>query len=403
MAQVETIEGSGYPLGFRIHKGMRRPSVLGLSEGRDIFLVEARQLAGHQKEAVVHEGSQGSAWRLTSDEGKHIKGKDVSPFPLGYFNAGLQADLMGRISALAAARAIPLSTLQIALKNGFWMTGSFFRGTGEGFAEPAQMAIDIASTSNASEITTLVADAVAGSPALAAMRAPLTNTFALYVNGRRRPITTMAASTAADAKDPFVAYQRPPEPLAADAALSDLVVKTGEVRSGSIEPAPAGTTTRIIRTIAGSSRMLTPLGTTQTETVLELPGMSHFALKSDERADADQAPCGISLVCAGIAFCYMTQLSRYIEHMKMDIHGIRLVQSAPFWLGSDHGAVKAGIEPVDTHLFLNGHASEETFEQLMHIAARTCYLHATLKAALEPEVTIVLNGTTLSPSGSRAI
>ena len=47
----------------------------------------------------------------------------------------------------------------------------------------------------------------------------------------------------------------------------------------------------------------------------------------------------------------MTQLARYIESMKMDIHGVRLVQFNPYVSGVD-----AGAEPIDTHLYLNGDA-----------------------------------------------
>ena len=39
-----------------------------------------------------------------------------------------------------------------------------------------------------------------------------------------------------------------------------------------------------------------------------------------------------------------------------------------------------------------GRETEETYERLMQIAARTCYLRATLAAALEPRLSIELNG-----------
>ena len=75
-------------------------------------MVEARKLAGHQKEAVVHEGSAGSRWRLASDEGKHLTGTDLAPFPLGFFNAGLHGDVMGRILGLDSLRQITNALLQ---------------------------------------------------------------------------------------------------------------------------------------------------------------------------------------------------------------------------------------------------------------------------------------------------
>jgi uncharacterized OsmC-like protein len=119
---------------------------------------------------------------------------------------------------------------------------------------------------------------------------------------------------------------------------------------------------------------------------LGMPGTSHFKLVSDEGA-ADAAPCGLALLCAGIAFCYMTQLARYIENMKMNIRGARVVQFNPYVAGSN-----ATAEPIDTHLFLNGEAPEETHLQLLSIAASTCYLHAASKTATEPNLRIIHNG-----------
>ena len=48
----------------------------------------------------------------------------------------------------------------------------------------------------------------------------------------------------------------------------------------------------------------------------------HPEFVSDE-GEAGVAPRGLALLSAGIAFCYMTQLSRYIENMKMNIHPLK--------------------------------------------------------------------------------
>ncbi|MDH5535417.1 MAG: OsmC family protein, partial [Betaproteobacteria bacterium] len=397
---TETIEGSGFPLAFKAKRGKARPGVVAAGQGRDVFKVEARQLAGHQKEAIVTEGEAGSAWRVTSDEGKHLKGADVAPFPLGVFNAGLHADLINRLLAGARERELPLSSLEIDLKNGYSMTGAFFRGDGKGYAEPAAIKVKIASTAEPSQIARLVRDAVSASPALAAMRLPLENTFALYVNGRRRTVTTMKNSDAPDAADPFRTYSKPPQPIAGTDDLPDLIRKTGQQMAGTAAIAPAGAQAggRIVREVSGVSRLLDPAGVTETDTWLEMPGMSHFALKTDERATGDQAPSGLALLSAGIAFCYMTQLSRYIEHMKFKIRAVRLVQYSPYAVtGSAKDASwRGGVEPVDTHLFLNGEESDETHERLMNIAATTCYLHATLVSQLAPVVSVELSGSPLA-------
>ena len=126
---------------------------------------------------------------------------------------------------------------------------------------------------------------------------------------------------------------------------------------------------------------------TAMETWLQLPGMSHFAFRSDE-GGGDRAPCGLALLSAGLAFCYMTQLARYVEAMKLAVGSIRLVQFSPYANGS------AGA--VDTHLFLHGEAPESVHTNLLSMAARTCYLHASIAAALPPVVKVIYNDTPLA-------
>ena len=77
--------------------------------------------------------------------------------------------------------------------------------------------------------------------------------------------------------------------------------------------------------------------------------------------------------------------------MKFKIRHVRLVQFNPYTFDGSLG----GIEPVATHLFLHGEESNETHEKFMRISAVTCFLHATLKAALTPEIAIELNGVKL--------
>jgi hypothetical protein len=347
-------------------------------------------MAGHQKEAVVTEGAEGSAWRLTSDEGKHLRGSDLAPFPLGFFNAGLQGDLYGRIRSLAVQRGIALDSVAIRVANHYWLTGSFIHGTGEGHAEAPDIDVHVRSSAPSETVTALVVAAMDASPAIAFLRTPLTgNTFALYVNGRRRQVAGVANSPGADAGDPYRIYPRAPRPLAPD-GRRDLIERTGQVEPGTLEPAGPTVTNRLIRNVLGEGRSIGRDGWYEIDTWLGMPGTSHFRLTCDE-GDADAAPAGLTLLSAGIAFCYMTQLSRYIENMKMSIRAVRLVQFNPFRAGA-----AALAEPVDTHLFLDGAAPEETHLQLLTIAARTCYLHATAKTPTEPNLRITHNGRDLA-------
>jgi uncharacterized OsmC-like protein len=383
---TDTIDAHGDPLAFKLRQGASRSPLLA-SGGRDVIKVEARQLAHHQKEAVVTEGADGSSWRLTSDEGVHLKGTDLAPFPLGFFNAGMQADLYRRLRSIAQERGVALDDVRIRLVNHYWLTGSFIQGTGEGHAEAPDLDVEITSKASNATVQALVAAAIDASPAFAFLRAPLAqNTFALYINGRRRSVEGVANSSAADAADPYRVYASVPRPLDRG-ARKDLIVKTGEVEQGAPQAAPATVTGKQLRNIFGDGRPVDSDGLYEVDTFLGVPGASHFALLSDEGA-RDAAPSGLALLSAGITFCYMTQLSRYIENMKMAIRGVRLVQYNPYIAGA-----KAGVEPIDTHLFLNGEAPDETHLQLLTVAARTCYLHACAKTPLEPILRVIHNGS----------
>jgi uncharacterized OsmC-like protein len=384
----DTTDMHGDPLAFCVRQGRRRSPPL--DGGRDVIKVEARQLAGHQKEAVVAEGTEGSAWRLVSDEGKHLRGTDLAPFPLGFFNAGLQSDLYGRIRALATTRNVPLDAVEMHVTNHYWLTGSFIHGTGEGHAEAPDIDVRIHSAASTETIKALVTAAMNASPAMALLRTPLVgNTFALYINGRRRQVTGIANSPRADAGDPYRIYARAPRPLD-EGGRRDLIEKTGRVEEGTPEPASATVTNKLIRNVHGEGKPLGHDGMYEVDTWLGMPGTSHFRLIGDE-GGSDAAPCGLALLSAGVAFCYMTQLSRYIENMKMNIRGVRLVQFSPYVAGSN-----AVAESIDTHLFLNGEAPEETHLQLLTIAARTCYLHAASKTATEPNLRIIHNGENIA-------
>lgn len=392
----EAKAGDGVGQAFKVVQGRSRSPVLADHEGRDVFKVEARHLTGHLREAVVTEGASGSAWRVASDEGLHLRGTDLAPFPFGFFNAGLQGDLMRRIRGCAIAGGIGFDQLEIRLANEYWLTGSFALGTGKGHAEPTQIDVSLRSAASTWAISELVHGAVAASPAMALLRTPSKSTFALYINGRRRSIAGVAASPAHDAQDPFGVWACAPQPLATGQVQPGLIEKISRRQDGTPALAPSGTATRIVRKVKGVGRLTDNAGRTEIETWLELPGMSHFVFRTDE-GDADSAPSGLALLSAGLAFCYMTQLARYIENMKLAIRGIRLVQYSPYALepGSSGGQMSGQAEPVDTHLFLNGEAPDEIHADLLTMAARTCYLHATAAAALPPVLRVVHNGKPL--------
>ena len=383
----DTILATGDPLAFKVRKGGARSRLLAGVEGRDVVKVEARQLHHHQKEAVVTEGADGDAWRIPSDEGAQLSGTDLAPFPLGLFNAGLQGDLHQRIKSIARERGIALDGVEIDLINRYWASGSFVQGTSTGHAEPADIEVRIQSSSETAKIAELVHSAMALSPAMALLRRPLINTFAIYINGRRRRVEGVENSPNPDATDPFRVYAQAPRPLANVQPSSDLIEKTGKAEEGTPQLAPSVIPNRMTRTVYGYGATSSQRGLWDVETWLGLPGSSHFRIRCCDGA-SENAPSGLALLAVGISVCYMTHLSRFIQYMKLPISSVRLVQLNSFEIGG--GGAKAG--PVDTHLFLNGEAPEETHVGLLSNAARACYLHAACAAAEEPQVRIVHNG-----------
>jgi len=306
-------------------------------------VVEAAITQGHQKLALVHLGEAGGSWCLASDEGAYLRGTDMAPAPLMHWAAGVHADFVERAAA----------TGLVTMEFGYAVSGSFVQGgaTGEAFAPKMEG----------------LSQGFERSPLYEAMRVALQNTFALYVNGRRRPVTGVPPSAAPDAEDPFLKHSGAPAPLREphppligkqaldpDAKIFSMPVSTGGLKFGSrVEGAMDGGVVR---------------------STVSFPGIpaSRFSFVSDGKGE--KAPSGLAYAWAGVAFCYLTQLSRYTDARKLGVSGARLVQRGPL----------AG--PVETHLFLNGAADDATMQELLAMGARTCYLHATLGAALTPLV-----------------
>ena len=393
MKVITTIDGSGFPLGFRLAPGHKRLLAESDATRSALVKVEARAMNGHQKEAIVTEGEGGAAWRMVSDEGPYLKGSDLAPFPLGFFNVGLQADLLNRLQTAANAREVRLDSVELELDNLYSFSGSFFKGTGQGVAGPAVARLRIRSRAPAGTIATLVREAVKASPAMAAMSTPLQNTFALYVNGARRGVTAGHASSSPDVMDPFKAHKTPPRPRPEPGDLPDIITKM-PVAIGPSEVMPESGSKFELK-VLGSSRFVGGSSITESQTTLERPVGSHFGFKSDELGAAGIAPSGLAYQAAGVSFCYMTQLLRYAEYLEYKVSEIRIVQFNPYGLAGSlaDGTLEGVAGPVDTHLFLDGEEPDEVLQKLLIMGARTCYLHAALGSALLPEVTLELNGS----------
>ncbi len=392
---IYAIDTYGYPLGFKVNDS-NVPSSLTLNKiGREMIKVEACHLIGHQREVVLTEGG-GTAWRLTSDEGLHLKGTDLAPLPFGYFNAGLQGDLLNRIRYYSIFLNMPLIDLKLKLDNEYWLLGSFVDGSGKGVANPTQIEIRIKSKLTDEQIIHLIYRAVDSSPAIAFLKSELKSTFSLTINGKRKVLNELIDPMVDIPMDPFLHYSEPLRPIVGNESETNIIQKLTSREAGEVSIAPPGSSSKIIRNIKGQGHFVDNLGKTEIESWLALPGMSHFLFTTDEGGAV--APSGLGLLSSGIAFCFITQIARYIENMKLNVSGVRLVQFNPFSIseGSNQDSHVGAAESIETHLFLNGSLSEDMFEKLLNMSARTCYLHATALNSLHPKIKLIHNDHDLS-------
>jgi uncharacterized OsmC-like protein len=392
----DTIDGGGDPLGFKFAAAHREHVVFAGRPGESVLRVEARKMAGHQKEALVTEGEGGDVWRVVSDEGPGLKGTDLAPFPLAFFNAAMHGDYLNRALALARAHQVLFDEVSVALDNQYYFSGSFFKGTGQGSAEP--VAVRVAARSRAApDLVARVLDAaLEASPVHAAFAAPLVNTFALYVNGRRTAVKRVAPSCAPDAADPLLAHRRAPAPLADADTLGGIIARLDPdtAAAGPKVIPPEG---RVPIPIRGAAALVDPAGVVAT-TVLPASAGARFRLLSDERPAGRRAPTAIAYAAAGVAFCFMTQLGRYIEHRHYKVHGLRVVQSWAFNLSgrAEDFTLRGGVSPVDTHVFLHADEPDDVMQTLLEIAENTCYLHAALRSTLPGRIEATLNRAPLA-------
>ena len=229
--KYEDISKDGYPLGFLINKG----STTNYSDLNKTFVSHTRQMALMQKESIGYEGDLNShSWRLTSDEGKHLNGTDLAPFPLGFFNASIHGDIVGRILKTAAVENLLIDEIKCVVKNSYYLTGSFVKGDGVGHAEPTEINLDIKSSEDQSKIKNLVNKCSKLSPVLTALRTPLKNTFSLIANGRRKNLSSLNESSLDNPEDPYNYYKKKPSPSENDFFSDRMIVKTGEVSSGKV-------------------------------------------------------------------------------------------------------------------------------------------------------------------------
>lgn len=391
-----SIESSGTPLGFKVRAERGFPAELG-GDGWRIRAL-ARALAGMQKEAVVYVGPFRTAWRMVSDEGPYLNGTDLAPFPLAFYTAGLASSYASAILRVARSMKSRIDALTLLQDNFYTMEGSALKGTMTGGALPVELAIDLKADAPPAAIHQVVEAGILGSPGDACARMRLPSTFAVALNGEPINIPRVKPSMAGMFRDPASAFERieaaPPSEYA-----GNLIEKVRSAETVFGVEGGAGSSLQ-----AEQKRMLHVRGilTLRADGLKEInaqlfkPLGSMFRFLSDDpqgHGGRNRAPCGLSLLSAGIAFCYLTQLGRFAHIVKLRMDDYRLVQDTVFHVPdplTPHASATA--EPVDTHVFISSPEPADDIGRMIAMGEQTCFLHANLRGVNEARVAIRLNG-----------
>jgi uncharacterized OsmC-like protein len=401
---MESIQSLGYPLGYKA----AQPVAAGEANGaagppeRRAFYTAVRSLEGMQKEAVIAPvDGRGGTWRMVSDEGPYLDGTDLAPFPLAFFTTGLQFCFMDSLLRYARAHRLPLARMRVAVDSRYSMKGSFLKGDARGSAEPALVEAETESSAPGADLERVSKAALLASPAHAAMREPLADTFALVLNGRSIALESTRPSRRGAVRDPLESVFAGLVPAPGAMLLPDAIAKVktaaridGVEGGAGSSLAPVQDRTLHVRGEAafGASSQATGLFK---ETVVSLyrPIGSSFRLLGDETLDhagQDRAPSALAYLSAGIGFCFMTQISRYAHILKLAVRSIRIVQFTAFSArGSAADWTLAGsAEPVDTHVFIEADEPEATARKIVEMGEQTCFLHAALAGSLPSRIEV---------------
>lgn len=90
----------------------------------------------------------------------------------------------------------------------------------------------------------------------------------------------------------------------------------------------------------------------------------------------------------------MTQLGRYAAIRKRPPADYRVFQESLF-LPDEIDSTRCRAHPFLTEVFLDSDWSDAEADDLVQTGERTCYLHATMRRALEPKVTLEWRGDSI--------
>lgn len=360
---------SPYPLVFVAETGdtgeRRNPEVA--------YRTEVMGLGGFQKEGLTEDLRTGRVWRLACDEGTYLRGANMAPAPLAYWITGVHADITARIGQIARRDGAEFDEFSVSVGQGFGVQGSFAKGEALALVHDFTCDIDVVSDLDDATVEVIVRQALAESAALDALTGAHEGLFALSTNGRNTPISGFEQSTAEHA-DPFVRHSRTPAPVEASPAAAPVRHPEGDKAPILLRDDDDGTMQWRVQASGGQDEA-TGLITSDVSFSGNAPMWTLFSDPANQAAPAPLAHLSI-----GTAFCFHTQLCRYVSVRRLPVEAPRLAQLSR--------VAGPSFAPLDTRLFIHGQVSGDDATSLMSAAARTCYAHQAIAVPVEQHVSI---------------
>jgi uncharacterized OsmC-like protein len=403
---VSDIASSRYPLVFPFVAARAEPAAL--AQNRVEIRTLARALAGMQKEALVMSSPSGHAWRMVCDEGPYLNGTDLAPFPLAFFTTGLVSSYFAELLDLARMRGVRLGPLEMVQDNFYTMEGSALRGDMVGGALPVELDVRIDRDVPESKLRELITLAVARSPADALLRGTFRSEFSVAKNGVALPVRDVQPWTASRARDvsdaPFDAAR--PDP---DADFPpDIIFKLTSAATlfgveGGLGSSLKSEQKRTLH-VRGIAKQRDD-GLVETHVQLFKPIGSNFRFLCDPDREASatgrRAPSPLAYLSAGVAFCYLTQIGRYVTIMKQGLDRYAIAQRTAFEFATGDGAfgTPPSAEPVRTHVAIDARIDDESVQRIVHMGERTCFLHAVARTPLNTRIRVQRSLSMTAPAG----
>lgn len=399
---MPSIESIGHPLVFKVDKRSAALELPPYKSGEIAVRLMARALEGMQKEAIVHHGPSNTVWRMVCDEGPYLNGTDLAPFPLAFYAAGMAFSFLSEIFRHAESYGVKLKSLSLIQDNFYTMEGSAIRGDMTAGALPTEITIKIFADAPIETIQNILQLSEATSPAQAYMRDLLSNTFALSFNSQGLDVSPVNPSTAPLHNEPDPHFDSV-MPFDQTEYLPDIITKlsAADVKHGAEGGAGSSLRSEQKRTLhVHAEGLLRDDGLNEVEIHLIKPIGSAFKFISDE--SSEDAPPSLAYLSAGVGFCYMTQLGRYANIVKLGLNSYSIVQDNVFTISGSvrDENLRTSAKSVDTHLFVKLEGSDQDAQRLLKMGEQTCFLHAAMRTSNRTKLHAEINGieTEIEPS-----